>query len=123
MSGNALVIAAWLCHGALLGAATLGIMMSALPVPGRIALAAAAALPLAAAIPGLLHRRRYTYQWLAFALVVYAGAGAVEVVATSGRSPFATIALLAALIELGVLFTLNRTGGPPPQGNRGSAGS
>lgn len=113
MSGNALVIAAWICHGALLGAAALGIMTSTLPLPGRVALAALAALPLAAAVPGLLRRRRYTYQWLAFALVVYAGAGAVEVVATSGRSPFATIALLAALIELGALFTLNRASSPP----------
>ena len=116
MSRNALVLAAWICHAALLGAVTLGLLTSGLPDPGRFVLAAAAAVPLVAALPGLKERRRYTYQWLAFALVAYAGAAAVEVIATSGRSPFASIALLAALIELGLLFTLNRR--PPPQANR-----
>ncbi|HEX6992613.1 MAG TPA: DUF2069 domain-containing protein [Gammaproteobacteria bacterium] len=119
MSANALVVAAWLCHGALLAAATVGLMTSALPLPGRVALAAAAASPLVAAAPGLARRRLYTYQWLAFALVGYAGAAAVEVVATSGRSPLATIALLAALVELGVLFTLSRAARPRPPANRG----
>lgn len=113
MSGHTLVLAARLCHGVLLGAVLLGILGSALPLAVRAALAAAAALPLAAAVPGLVRRRRYTYQWLAFALVAYAGGAAVEVVATSGRSPFATIALLAALIELGLLFALSRAGRAP----------
>jgi len=117
MSGNALAVAAWLCHGTLLGAVALGILGSALPIEVRAAFAAVAALPLAAAIPGLARRRRYTYQWLAFALVAYAGGAAVEIVATSGRSPFATIVLLAALIELGLLFALNR-GARAPEASR-----
>lgn len=118
MSRDALVFAAWLCHGALLAAITFGLLTSELPWPVRIAVAAAAALPLVAAVPGLRQRRRYTYQWLAFALVAYAGVAVVEVVATSGRSPFATLALLAALIELALLFTLNRARPSPPPANR-----
>ncbi|HEY8432835.1 MAG TPA: DUF2069 domain-containing protein [Sandaracinaceae bacterium] len=118
MSANALVGAAWVCHAVLLAAVTVGLMTSALPLAGRAMLAAAAALPLAAAVPGLARRRRYTYLWLAFALVGYAGAAAVEVVATSGRAPFATVALLAALIELGLLFMLSRRAPPRPRANR-----
>lgn len=119
MSRDALVRAAWVCHAALLAAVTAGILTAALPAAVRAALAVAAALPLAAAVPGLRRRRRYTYQWLAFVLVAYAGAASVEVVATSGGSPFATIALLAALIELGLLFTLNRANRSPPPANPG----
>jgi len=119
MSANALVVAAWLSHGVLLAAATIGILTSALPLPGRVALAVAAALPLVAAIPGLARRRRYTYQWLAFALVGFAGAASVEVVASLGRSPFAATVLLAALVELGLLFTLSRPARPRPPANRG----
>lgn len=117
MSRDPFVLAVWICHGALLAAAAVGLLTSALPFPARAALAAAAALPLLLAVPGLQRRRRYTYQWLAFALVGYAGAAAVEVVATLGRSPFAAIALLAALIELGLLFMLNRAR-MPPRANR-----
>src|SRR5690606_36731511 len=71
---DTLVVAVWLCHGVLLAAVTVGLMTMELMLSGRVALAIAAALPLAAAIPGLVRRRRYTYLWLAFALVGYAGA-------------------------------------------------
>jgi uncharacterized membrane protein len=117
MSRDALVRAAWISHAALLTAVTVGILTSTLPAAARVALAGAAALPLVAAIPGLRRRRQYTYQWLAFVLVGYAGAASVEVVATSGGSPFATIALLAALVELGLLFTMSRASRSPPQSN------
>ncbi len=119
MRSDTLVVAVWLCHGVLLAAVTVGLMTMELMLSGRVALAIAAALPLAAAIPGLVRRRRYTYLWLAFALVGYAGAAAVEVVATSGGSPFAAIALLASLAELGLLFTLSRPARPRPRANRG----
>lgn len=108
MSGATLVRAAWLCHAMLLAAVTLGVLTSGWSIGARLTLAALAAAPLLAAVPGLRRRRRYTYQWLAFALVAYAGAAAVEVIAAAGRAPFATAALLAALIELWLLFTLNR---------------
>src|SRR5690606_18570883 len=110
---DTLVVAVWLCHGVLLAAVTVGLMTMELMLSGRVALA------IAAAIPGLVRRRRYTYLWLAFALVGYAGAAAVEVVATSGGSPFAAIALLASLAELGLLFTLSRPARPRPRANRG----
>lgn len=117
MSRRALARIAWLCHGALLVAVVLGLIgAESIPLEARIALTAGAALPLIGAVPGLLRGRRYTYQWLAFALVGYAGVAAVEVVASLGRSPFASLALLAALLELALLFTLNRV---PPRANRG----
>jgi uncharacterized membrane protein len=112
VSRDALVLVVWACHGTLLGAVSLGLLTSSLPVAARAVLAAGLALPLLAALPGLRKRRRYTYQWLAFALVAYSGGAAVEVVATSGRSPFASTALLAALIELAILYTLNRPSPP-----------
>ncbi len=114
MSRRVLVRAAWICHAALLAAVTFGVLTSAWSTGVRLTLAAVAAAPLLAAMPGLRRRHRYTYQWLAFALVAYAGAAAVEVIAAAGRAPFATLALLAALVELGLLFTLNRVP-PSPQ--------
>jgi uncharacterized membrane protein len=74
----------------------------------QVAIAAVLAAPLALAIPGLLHRRRNTYQRLAVVLVLYAGAASVEVIATSGAGYAAALSLLAALTELALLLMLIR---------------
>jgi hypothetical protein len=45
---------------------------------------------------------------LAVLLVVYIGGISVEVVAQSGREPLLSVALLAAVLELGLLLALTR---------------
>lgn len=78
-----------------------------------------ALLPLVVGLPGLWRRRRTGLQWLAVALVVYAGLGSVEVIARS--HPAAVAVLLLALLELALAFSLTRA--PPPQSPRGSGES
>lgn len=72
----------------------------------RPAIVLLALLPLAATFPGLLRRRRASMQWLAVALVLYAGIGAVEVIARS--HPGAIVLLLLALLELALAQRLIR---------------
>lgn len=109
MSRRNLVRAAWVCHATLIAAVVLGVLGVSLPAAVRIVVAAAAAAPLLLAIPGLRRGSRYTFQWLALALVVYAGAAIVEVVASLGRSFASAVALLAALLEIALLYLLNRS--------------
>lgn len=118
MSGRSLLRAAWACHATLFAAVVLGVAGSSLPAAGRIALAIGAAAPLVLAVPGLYRARRYTFQWLALALVVYAGAAIVEVVASLGRSVPASVALLAALLEIALLYLLNRSARAAPRARR-----
>jgi uncharacterized membrane protein len=97
--------AALAVHGALVAAVAGAVGLA----PGlRLAAAVAAAAPLLLAVPGLVRGRRATQQWLAVVLVLYAGAASVEVVAASGQARAAALALLAALIELGLLLALIR---------------
>src|SRR5690606_18396342 len=111
-----------LSHLTLLAAVSIGLARAELggTVSGNVAvravLVAAGAAPLVLAIPGLYRGRRYTFRWLALALVAYAGLAATEVVASLGTSVAASIALLAALIELGLL--LSRSGATPPRATR-----
>jgi uncharacterized membrane protein len=119
MSARSMLIAVWCCHGALLAAALLGLLTSSFDLAVRGVLALVAAAPLVFAIPGLRSGRRYTFQWLALVLVGFAGAAAVEVVASLGRSVLATVVLLAALIELALLFALSRLRPAPRPAKRG----
>lgn len=122
MTRRALDAALGLSHLTLLAAVSIGLARAELggAVSGNVAvravLVAAGAAPLVLAIPGLYRGRRYTFRWLALALVAYAGLAATEVVASLGTSVAASIALLAALIELGLL--LSRSGTTPPRATR-----
>jgi uncharacterized membrane protein len=97
--------AALVVHGTLIFAVAAAVGLE--PGP-RLAIAAVAALPLLLAVPGLVRGRRYTCQWLAVLLVLYAGAASVEVVAAAGQAHAAALALLAALAELGLVLALIR---------------
>ena len=92
-------------HGLLIAAVVGAVGLASAP---RIALAAAVALPLLLAVPGLVRSRRSTYPLLAVVLVPYAGAASIEIVAAAGETRAAALALLAALVELGLLLALIR---------------
>jgi hypothetical protein len=90
------------------------------PVTGlRLAGAALVALPLLLALPGLWRTRRPVLQRLAVLLVAYIGGLSVEVVARSGAAPALSIALLAAVLELGLLLALIRRSAPSDPTARG----
>lgn len=116
MSRSRLLRAAWVCHAVLLIAVVIGTLFTAADAGVRAALTVAAAAPLLLAIPGLRRGKRYTFQWLALVLVVYTGIAVVEVVVSLGRSLPAVAALLAALIELALLYSLNRLPSTTPRG-------
>jgi uncharacterized membrane protein len=97
-------------HTLLLVAAVAAVAASGLPLAMRGALGAVVAAPLAIAFPGLLRRRPSTYTWTALVMVLFAGAGVVEVVASLGRAPLVAVVLLAAVAELGLLFVVSRGG-------------
>jgi hypothetical protein len=78
------------------------------PTALRVALALVAVLPLLLTLGGLRAGRRPVEQRLAVLLVVYIGGISVEVVAQSGRVPLLSVALLAAVLELGLLLALTR---------------
>jgi hypothetical protein len=97
------------CHLVLLVASLLP------PVtPLRVAAVALLALPLLLALRGLARGERASLQRLAVLLVPYIGGFCVEVVAHSGNAPAASVALLAAVLELGLLLALIRR--PAPRG-------
>lgn len=95
-------------HGVLLLSTAAAVLSSELAPGWRIGLLVAGLGPLLVALPGLYEGRLYTYQWTALAMVLFAGAATVEVVATLGRAVLASVVLLAALVELGLLFMLSR---------------
>jgi hypothetical protein len=99
-----------LCHVLLLGA----LLASALPpiTELRLAVAAVLALPLLVTLPGIVQQRRVTLQRLAVLLVAYIGGTSVEVVARSGGSLALDVALLAAVLELGLALLLIRRSVP-----------
>jgi hypothetical protein len=78
------------------------------PTALRLALAVVVLLPLLLTLGGLRAGRRPVEQRLAVLLVVYIGGISVEVVAQSGRVPLLSVALLAAVLELGLLLALTR---------------
>ena len=78
------------------------------PTALRLALALVVLLPLLLTLGGLRAGRRPVEQRLAVLLVVYIGGISVEVVAQSGRVPLLSVALLAAVLELGLLLALTR---------------
>jgi uncharacterized membrane protein len=95
-------------HVVLVIGVTAVLSLSAIPLPWNLVLAAGAALPLIAVLPGLVAQRRYTQQWLAIVLVIYVSAAVMEVIA-SGATLLPSVVLLAALIELALLLRLLRT--------------
>jgi hypothetical protein len=78
------------------------------PTAVRLALAVVVLSPLLLTLHGLRAGRRPVEQRLAVLLVVYIGGISVEVVAQSGRATLLSAALLAAVLELGLLLALTR---------------
>ena len=76
--------------------------------PLRLAFAFALVLPLLLTLPGLAQGRRAVLQRLAVLLVAYIGGASVEVVAQAGGAPAASVALLVAVLQLGLLLALIR---------------
>jgi uncharacterized membrane protein len=64
--------------------------------------------PLLFSIQGLIREQIDTYRWLSLVLVIYIGAGSMEVVASQRTSAAAVVVMLAALAELSVLVTMIR---------------
>jgi hypothetical protein len=65
-------------------------------------------LPLVLTLSALRAERRVTLQRLTVLLVAYIGGTSVEVVARAGAAPLLSVALLAAVLELGLLLALIR---------------
>jgi hypothetical protein len=119
VSRQALCHLAVALHGALsssLGILIISVGLDPLPLAaiGFIALS-----PAALALPGLMAGRPEAMRWIAVLLVLYAGLGAVEVVARG--HPAAIALLLFALVELALVLSLTRS--PPPRGPRAAAES
>jgi hypothetical protein len=98
------------CHLLLLGALLASVVPPATGL--RLALAAVLALPLLVTLRGIALQRRVTLQRLAVLLVAYIGGASVEVVARSGSSAALDVALLAAVLELGLALALIRRSVP-----------
>jgi len=80
--------------------------------PASLCVAAAIVAPLLITLRGLLTRRGGAERWLTVLLVPYAGALSVEVVARAGAAALLSAALLIAVLELGVLHSLNLSSRP-----------
>jgi hypothetical protein len=98
--------AAVACHLLLLGASAAALLPPVTIL--RLAVVALLATPLLLTLRGLVEARRTTLQRLAVLLVAYIGGLCVEVVARSGNAPTLSLALLAAVLELGLLLPLTR---------------
>jgi len=94
------------CHVLLMAALAASIV--ATPTPLRLAAAVVLLLPLLLTLRGLGAGQRATLQRVAVLLVAYIGGTSVEVVARSGDARLLSVALLAALLELGLLLALIR---------------
>ena len=94
------------CHVLLSFALGAGIL--AMPTALRLVAAAAVLAPLLLTVRGLAAGRRSTLPRVAVLLVAYIGGTSVEVVARSGDAPLFSVALLAAVLELGLLLALIR---------------
>ena len=93
-------------HFALAAAVALTVRDFALTPGARVVVALLALLPLILSLRGLIAGRTATLRWLAVALVLYAGLGSVEVIATSSRPAIGL--LLFALLELAATLILLR---------------
>lgn len=105
------------CHLLLIVALTAAILPPVTIL--RLAAVALLATPLLLTLGGLNAARRVTLQRLAVLLVAYIGGLCVEVVARSGDAPALVVALLAAVLELGLLLALTRRALPSAPENRG----
>ena len=94
------------CHLLLIAALAASLVPPATAL--RFSIAVLLALPLLLTLPGLAQGRRTTLQRLAVLLVAYIGGLSVEVVARSGNAPSLSLALIAAVLELGLLLALIR---------------
>ena len=94
------------CHVLLMAALAASVV--ATPTPLRLVAAAVLLLPLLLTLRGLGAVQRTTLQRLAVLLVAYIGGASVEVVAHSGDAPLLSVALLAAVLELGLLLAIIR---------------
>jgi hypothetical protein len=94
------------CHVLLLAALAASIVVP--PTPLRLAAAALVVLPLLLTVRGVVAARGPTLQRLAVLLVAYIGGASVEVVARAGSAPLVSVALLAAVLELGLVLALIR---------------
>ena len=101
---NAIVL---VCHAVLaLAVGTLVYTATASRLEG-IVLAVVAIAPLLATFRGLATSPSIR-AWVALLLVAYAGGTSLEVVASSGAARIASLALLTAVLELGVLLAVIR---------------
>jgi uncharacterized membrane protein len=98
---------AWTCHALLCAAVAFAILAPALSPLGA-ALVAIVLAPLLLVLPGLVRGDRRIEQRLAVLLVPYIGGISMEVVARAGASFALNVALLAAVLELGLLLALIR---------------
>lgn len=105
------------CHLLLIGALSAGVLPPVTIL--RLAVVAVLATPLLLTLRGLVEVRRTTLQRLAVLLVAYIGGLCVEVVARSGDAPALSVALLAAVLELGLLLALTRRSLPNAPEQRG----
>ena len=94
------------CHLLLIAALAASLVPPATAV--RLSIAVLLALPLLLTLRGLTQGRRTTLQGLAVLLVAYIGGLSVEVVARSGSAASLSLALIAAVLELGLLLALIR---------------
>jgi hypothetical protein len=101
------------CHVLLIGALVTSLVPPATLL--RVVMAALLALPLSLTLRGLVEGRRATLQRLSVLLVAYIGGLSVEVVARSGDALSFSIALLVAVLELGLALALIRRSAPSAQ--------
>ena len=88
--------------------AALAASIVATPTALRVAAAVVLLLPLMLTLRGLSAGQQATERYLAVLLVAYIGGTSVEVVARAGDARSFSIALLAAVLELGLLLALIR---------------
>lgn len=105
------------CHLVLIAALVASLVPPVTPL--RVVGAVAVIAPLLVALLCLEPARRTGLPWLAVLLVAYIGGVSVEVVARSGSAPSLSIALLAAVLELGLLLALIRRSARSEQAARG----
>lgn len=94
------------CHVLLMAALAASIVPP--PTLLRIVGVVALLLPLLVTLGAVRAERRVTLQRLTVLLVAYIGGTSVEVVARAGAAPLLSVALLAAVLELGLLLALIR---------------
>ena len=105
--GSPLETAVLVCHTVLALAVAALVFSFVSSLPAGLALAVLAAAPLLATLHKLA-ASAHARPWVALLLVLYAGAASIEVVATLGAAHLASVVLLAAVLELGMLLAVIR---------------